>query len=277
MIKKGVKGLPLVRQCALLEVARSSVYHRPKQAGRPPQEQALMRRIDELYTERPFYGSRQMAAALRREGLSAGRKRVRRLMALMGLRAQCPKPNLSKPAPGHKIYPYLLRDWEPNAPNQVWCTDITYLRMEGGFAYLTAIMDWHSRKVLAWELSNSLDTGFCLQALNTALETHGVPKIMNTDQGSQYTCEDWIEALDEHKIKISMDGKGWALDNVFVERLWRSVKYEEVYRREYQSLSEMRKCLQAYFHFYNHERPHSALGGQSPAQIHPALQEALAA
>ena len=270
MIKHGVKGLPLARQCALLEVARSSVYRKPKEGGQ--RQDPLMRRMDELYTRHPFYGSRQMTAALRREGMVVNRKRVRRLMALMGLRAQCPGPNLSKPAPGHKTYPYLLRNYQTSRPNEVWCTDITYLRMEKGFLYLTAIMDWHSRKVLAWELSNSLDPSFCLRALESAIQTHGKPTIMNTDQGSQYTSDDWVKALNAHKIKISMDGKGRALDNIFVERLWRSVKYEEVYLREYQNALEMRHHLETYFHFYNHTRPHSSLGGQSPAQVHPALK-----
>ena len=195
-------------------------------------------------------------------------------MRLMGLIALAPKPNLSKPAPGHKIYPYLLRHLNICRSNQVWCMDITYVPIEGGFVYLCAVLDWHSRKVIAWSLSNSLDSAFCstfcLQALREAIEQHGVPEIMNTDQGCQFTGEAFIELLKQHGIRISMDGRGRALDNVFIERLWRTVKYEEIYPREYDSLRHLRTCLIDYFEFYNHHRPHSSLGELNAAAFHAA-------
>jgi putative transposase len=268
MIELGHPKIAVTRQCVLLGIARSSAYYAP--VGESAENLAMMRVLDELYTLHPFYGVRQMTRRLRQLGQRVNPKRVRRLMRLMGLEALAPKPNLSKPAPGHKIYPYLLRGLEINRSNQVWCMDITYVPIEGGFVYLCAVLDWHSRKVLAWRLSNSLDTAFCLEALRSAIQTHGVPEIMNTDQGSQFTSEAFTDELKDHGIGISMDGRGRALDNVFIERLWRTVKYEEIYRREYDSLSDLRACLTHYFDFYNHRRPHSALGELSPAAFHAA-------
>lgn len=275
MIEPKYRKMPLARQCRLLGLARSTAYHRPRTG--PDKDAKLRNRIDELYTRWPFFGTRQMRDFLRRDGWSVGRKRVRRLMKLMGLEAQCPKPNLSRPAKGHKIYPYLMRGLRIDRPNKAWCADITYIRMQEGFMYLVAVMDWHSRKVLSWALSNTLDTGFCLRALEAAIQSHGVPEVCNTDQGSQFTSSEWTGALKRHGIRISMDGRGRALDNAFVERLWRSLKYEEVYRREYQGVADLRHHLEVYFEFYNHERPHSSLGRQTPAEVHAIQPEKEAA
>lgn len=258
--------LSITRQCQLLELARSSAYYRSE--PHDEKELKLMDRIDELYTDFPFFGSRQMTRALRREGLLVNRKRAQRLMCRMGLQAQCPKPTLSRPSPGHKVYPYLMRGRVIDRSGQAWCADITYIPLAGGFAYLVAVMDWHSRKVLAWELSNSLDTAFCTLALKRALDAEGPPEIFNTDQGCQFTSEEWTSVLNAHGVKISMDGRGRALDNVFVERLWRSLKYEEVYRREYASLSDARHHIGAYFKLYNNRRPHSSLDGRTPSEAH---------
>lgn len=274
MIDRSNRSPSVVRQCRLLGLPRSSAYYVPSGAGKKGLE--LMRRIDKLYMTCPFYGSRQMTRALRRDGLRVNRKKVRRLMRMMGLEAQCPKPNLSKPAPGHTVYPYLMKSLKVDRPNQAWCADITYIRLEEGFVYLVAIMDWFSRKVLAWELSNSLDTAFCTEALQRAFRTHGTPEVFNTDQGCQFTSQEWTELLKERGIRISMDGRGRALDNVFVERLWRSVKYEEVYRREYRDMSEARHHLAVYFDFYNRRRPHSMLEDRTPAEAH-VLPEPMAA
>jgi putative transposase len=268
MIELGHPKIPVKRQCELLGVPRSSAYYAP--VGESSENLALMRLIDELYTLHPFYGVRQITRRLRQLGHRVNFKRVRRLMRLMGLVAQVPKPNLSKPAPGHRIYPYLLRNLELVRANQVWAMDITYVPIEGGFVYLCAVLDWHSRKVLAWRLSNSMDASFCREALHEALATHGTPEIMNTDQGSQFTSDAFLEILTDNGIRISMDGRGRALDNVFIERLWRTVKYEEIYRREYDSLPHLRICLKTYFEFYNHHRPHSSLSGQPPAPFHAA-------
>lgn len=275
MIDRSNRRLSVARQCRLLGLARSSAYYVPSGPGKRDLE--LMRRIDELYTTCPFYGSRQMTRALRRDGLTINRKRVRRLMRMMGLEAQCPKPNLSKPAPGHTVYAYLMKSLKVDRPNQAWCSDITYIRLEEGFVYLVAIMDWFSRKVLAWELSNSLDTAFCTEALQRAFRAHGTPEVFNTDQGCQFTSQEWTGLLKDRGIRISMDGRGRALDNVFVERLWRSVKYEEVYRREYRNMSDARRHLAVYFDFYNHRRPHSMLEDRTPAEAHAAPEPMAAA
>jgi putative transposase len=274
MIERDHPKVSVRRQCDLLELPRSTAYYRP--AGESPENLELMRQIDEIYTKCPFYGTRQMTRALKRAGAAVNRKRISRLMKLMGLEAQCPKPNLSKPAPGHKVYPYLMKNRVVDGPGQAWCVDITYIRLEGGFVYLVAILDWHSRMVLGWALSNSMDVAFCLQALEQAVSKYGPPGLMNTDQGSQFTSEPWIGKLEGLGIEISMDGKGRALDNVFVERLWRTVKYEEVYRREYVDVADARHHLAAYFEFYNHNRPHSALAGRTPAEAH-GLANTLAA
>jgi putative transposase len=260
--------LPVRRQCQLLGLARSTAYHRPK--GESADNLALLRVLDELYTAYPFFGVWQMTLWLRREGWRLNPKRVRRLMRRLGLRALRPKRRLSQPGAGQPIYPYLLRDLAVTRPNQVWCTDITYLRLRDGFAYLVAVMDWHSRRVLAWDLSNSLDAVFCVRALRAALAGHGTPEIFNTDQGSQFTSAAFVGELQARGIRVSMDGRGRALDNVFIERLWRSVKYEEVYLREYVSLVDAQASLRCYFDFYNHRRPHQGLGGQTPEEAyHP--------
>jgi putative transposase len=222
--------------------------------------------MDRQYLKTPFYGSRRMTVWLRTQGHQVNRKRVRRLMQVMGLEAIYRRPNTSKPAPGHKVYPYLLRGLEINRVNQVWATDITYIPMAQGFLYLVAIMDWHSRYVLAWRLSNTLDVDFCLEALEEAL-SKGQPEIFNTDQGSQFTSEAFTGRLLAQGIQVSMDGKGRCMDNVFVERLWRSIKYEEVYLKAYQNGTEARRGIGAYLAFYNQERPHQALGYRTPGQV----------
>lgn len=260
------KELSMRRQCALLGVARSGVY-RPKKAAND-NDLALMRRIDEMFTAWPFFGSRRMTAMLRAEGETINRKRVQRLMRKMGIAALGPKPNTSKPAPECKIYPYLLRDLKIERANHVWAADITYLPIGGGFLYLVAIIDWASRAVLSWRISNTMDVSFCLAALEDALARHGRPEIFNTDQGSQFTGAAFTGMLADHGIAISMDGRGAWRDNVFVERLWRSVKYEEVYLRAYESVGEARSSIGRYLDFYNARRPHSSLDGRTPDQAY---------
>src|SRR5437867_9078607 len=223
----------------------------------------LLRRLDELYLDCPFFGSRRMAVTL-----EVNRKRIQRLMRILGIEALYPKPNLSRPAPGHEIYPYLLRGVSIERPNQVWSTDITYIPMHGGFLYLVAVMDWFSRFVLSWELSNTMETGFCLAALEAAFR-FGQPEIWNSDQGSQFTSADFLAPLKQRGILISMDGRGRALDNVFIERLWRSLKYELIYPGDFVSGLDLFPALENYFHFYNHQRPHQALGYQTPADLFP--------
>lgn len=254
------------RQCELLGLNRASYYYQP--ATVTPLNLRLMRLIDEQYTRTPFYGWRRMTAYLRRvEGSAINGKRVRRLMRLMGLVAIYPQPQTSRRATDHKIYPYRLRHLPIVRPNQVWSTDITYIRLVNGFMYLTAVIDWYSRYVLAWHLSNTLDTQFCLVALEQAL-TQGLPEIFNTDQGAQFTANAFTSRLEQAGITISMDGRGRALDNVFVERLWRSVKYEHVYLHDYHTVSDLRAGLKAYFHFYNQQRYHQALNYRTPAEVH---------
>ena len=226
-----------------------------------------MRLLDEQYTRTPFYGSRRMKIALQEQGWEVNRKRIQRLMQQMGLEAIYPKPRLSDPAPGHRIYPYLLRGLKIERPDQVWSTDITYVRLRGGFIYLAAILDWYSRYVLAWEVSVTLDTSFCLSALDWALRK-SKPEIFNSDQGAQFTSEDFTGRLRDHGIQISMDGRGRALDNVFVERLWRTVKYEEIYLKDYDGVPDVMGNLSRYFHFYNHERPHQSLSNKTPAAVY---------
>lgn len=258
--------LPLTRQVGLLRLSRSSAYYLPRPA--PPARLAIMRRIDELHLEHPFAGSRMLRDLLRREGLTIGRLAVATLMRRMSIEALYRRPNTSKPAPGHKIYPYLLRNLVVDRPNQVWAMDITYIPMARGFVYLAAVVDWFSRRVLAWKLSITLETEFCIAAVNEALAVHGKPAIFNTDQGSQFTSVAFTGLLQEQKIKISMDGRGAWRDNVFVERLWRSVKYEEVYLRAYDSVSDARASLGRYLDFYNSRRPHSSLGARTPEQAY---------
>ena len=264
MVDRGHPGLSVVKQCRLLRLSRSSVYYRP--APTRPADLELMSGMDRQYLKTPYYGSRRMTAWLRTQGHLVNRKRVQRLMRAMGLEAIYRKPNTSKPAPEHRIYPYLLKGVTVDRVNQVWAADITYLRMSRGFLYLVAIMDWHSRYVLAWKLSNTLEMDFCIDALKEAL-SKGQPEIFNTDQGSQFTSEAFSGLLLERGIKVSMDGKGRYLDNIFVERLWRSVKYEEVYLKAYRNGSEARRGIDAYLELYNRERPHQSLDYQTPAQV----------
>ena len=264
MIDREHPNLSLVRQSALLGLSRSSLYYHPKGVGE--EDLKLMALIDEQYLKTPFYGSRRMAAWLRSQGYAVDRKRVKRLMRLMGIMAIYQPPNTSKPCRGHKVYPYLLRGVVVDRVNQVWCADITYIPMAHGFMYLVAIMDWYSRYVLAWRLSNTLDVYFCLDALEEAL-SKGTPEIFNTDQGSQFTSEAFTGMLLQRGIQVSMDGKGRCMDNVFVERLWRSVKYEEVYLKAYQNVHEARMGIGAYMRFYNEERPHQALGYRTPREV----------
>jgi len=257
------------RQCELLGVNRSSLCYAP--VGPDADELRLMRQMDELHLNHPFYGSRKLSYALRTAGTVVNRKRVQRLMGLMGLESTAPKPNTSKPAPEHAVYPYLLRGKKISKVNQVWAADITYIPMARGFVYLVAIIDWFSRRVLAWRLSNTLDTDFCVEALQEALSRFGSPEIFNTDQGSQFTSNDFTAVLLERGIKISMDGKGRYLDNIFVERLWRSLKYEEVYLNAYDTVRDARAGIASYFEFFNDERPHCALGYQTPAGFYDGL------
>jgi putative transposase len=259
-------GVSMRRQCELLGVCRSSLYYEPVEPD--AEELALMRRLDQLHLEHPSFGSRMMGRTLTAEGVQVNRKRVQRLMRLMGLESLAPKPKTSKPAPEHPVYPYLLRNLKVSRVNQVWASDITYIPMARGFAFLVAIIDLFSRLVLAWRLSNTLDTAFCVEALHDALGRYGRPEIFNTDQGSQFTAEEFTEVLLESGIKISMDGRGRCLDNVFVERLWRSLKYEEVYLYAYETMSAARAGIGWYFDFFNNDRPHSALGYQTPASFY---------
>ena len=265
MIEMGYPQLSVRRQCELLGVSRAGLYYRP--AGESAENLRFMRLTDETYTLRPFYGVRKMTAHLRRAGEAVNPKRVRRLMRLMGLEAIYPKKRLSIAGEGHKRYPYLLRDLVIDKPDQVWCADITYLRLRRGFLYLAAVMDWHSRYVLSWELSGSLEADFCLEALEEALHK-GPPEIFNTDQGVQFTCEAFTGALEAQGVRISMDGRGRCYDNIFVERLWRTVKYEEVFLRDYADPVEARQGLKAYFRFYNEQRPHQGLDYRTPAEVY---------
>ena len=259
-------GLALTRQAQLLKLGRSSVYYTPcpVSAG----DLVIMRRIDALHLEYPFAGSRMLRDLLRGEGFEIGRQAVRTMMKRMGVEAIYRRPNTSKPAPGHRIYPYLLRQLAVDRPNQVWAMDITYIPMARGFVYLAAVVDWYTRRVLSWRLSITMDTAFCLEAVEEAIARYGKPDIFNTDQGSQFTSADFTGLLAQHKIAISMDGKGAWRDNVFVERLWRSVKYEEVYLKAYDTVSMARTSLGSYLTFYNGTRPHSAHGGRTPDEAY---------
>jgi putative transposase len=265
MIERPGEALSVRRQCALLNLARSGVY-RPKPIT-TADDLALMRRIDELHLELPFYGSRRMMFELNKEGREVNRKRVQRLMRVMGIEALVPRPGTSKAAPGHKIYPYLLRGVAISEPNQVWAADITYIPMARGFLYLVAIMDWASRAVLAWRLSNTIDAGFCVEALEEALLRHGKPKIFNTDQGAQFTSAAFTGKLEAASIAISMDGRGRFMDNIFIERLWRSIKYEEVHLKAYADGREARAGVSWWVTFYNFRRPHQAMDNQMPMAV----------
>jgi putative transposase len=268
LVDRGDAVLSAVAQCGLLKVARSTLYYRPAPVS--ADDLAVMRRMDELHLAWPFYGSRRMAAVLRRDGCSANRKRVKRLMRVMGLEAIYQKPNTSRSHPGHKVYPYLLRGLVIDRPNQVWCADITYIPMAKGFVYLVVIMDWFSRRVLAWRMSITMDTAFCVEALQEALDRHGQPEIFNTDQGVQFTSAAFLGELETRGVRISMDGKGRYLDNIFIERLWRSLKYEEVYIKAYGSVAAARLGLGLWLMFYNDERPHQALDYRTPCEVFAA-------
>jgi putative transposase len=263
-------ALPIVRQCELLELSRSSVYYEPRPVSAA--DLALLRRLDELHLAHPFLGARKLATMLKRQGLAVGRRHVRTLLRRMGLEAIYRKRRTSLPGQGHTLYPYLLSGVAIERPNQVWAADITYLPMARGFLYLVAILDLASRKVLAWRLSNTLATDFCVEALQEALNRFGSPEIFNTDQGAQFTAPAFSAVLQAQGVRISMDGKGRWIDNVFVERLWRSVKYEEVYLHAYDSPREANAALERYFRFYNGRRPHQALDDRTPDEAYFAMK-----
>lgn len=258
--------LPVTRQCRLLDLNRSTAYYQPRAISEDDLE--LMRLIDEIHLERPFLGTRRVRDELHDRGQLVNRKRVRRLMRQMGLRALYPRPRTSAPGAGHVIYPYRLKGLTIDRPNQVWAADISYIPMARGFMYLVAIMDWHTRKVLSWRLSNTMDTAFCVDALEEALNRFGTPEIFNTDQGAQFTSEAFTGVLKAHEITISMDGKGRWMDNVFVERLWRTVKYEDVYLRAYETPKALQQGLEKYFRYYNSRRRHTALDRQTPDAVY---------
>jgi putative transposase len=263
-------ALPVTRQCELLVLPRSSVYYTPRPV--PAADLALMRQLDELHLEYPFAGSRMLRDLLRLRGVVVGRKRVATLMRRMGIEALYRRPRTTHPHPGHQVFPYLLRDREILQPNQVWAMDITYLPMRHGFLYLVVVLDWATRRVLAWRLSNTLTTDCCLDALEAAIREYGCPGILNTDQGSQFTSTAFVAMVQQHRIQFSMDGKGAWRDNLFVERLWKTVKYEEVYLHAYDSVTEAQQHLAAYFTFYNAGRPHSALDGRTPDMVYFGAQ-----
>ena len=267
--------LSINRQARVLGISRSSVYYQPRPIS--DADLKLMHRIDKLHMELPFAGSRMLRDLLAQEGFKVGRLHVATLMKRMGITALYRKPNTSKPAPGHKIYPYLLRNLPVVRPNQVWAMDITYIPMARGFIYLAAVMDWFTRRILAWRVSITLEADFCIEAVQEALARHGTPEIFNTDQGSQFTSMEFIKVLADREIKISMDGKGAWRDNVFVERLWRTIKYEEVYLRAYSNVPEARASLGRYIGFYNTRRPHSSLDGKTPDQAYFNLLPPVAA
>jgi putative transposase len=264
MVDRQHPSLSVVCQCRLLDISRSGVYYQP--AGISEEDLALMKLIDRQYLTTPFYGARRMSVWLKNQGHQVNRKRARRLMQIIGLKAIYRRPRTSAPAPGHRIYPYLLNGMEITRPNQVWAADITYIPMARGYLYLVAIMDWYSRYVLSWRLSNTLDAGFCVEALEEALQK-GRPDIFNTDQGAQFTSEAFIGLLEQQGVRISMDGKGRYSDNLFIERLWRTVKYEEVYLKAYQDGRDARAGIANYFRFYDTERPHQALRYRTPGEV----------
>ena len=277
MTERDHPSLSLSAQCRLLALSRSTLYYQP--SGHSAETLALMRRIDELYLDYPFYGSRQMARHLAREGVTVGRHRVRRLMRLLGLEAIYRKPRTTVANPEHRVYPYLLRGLAIERANHVWCADITYIPVQGGFLYLVAVMDWATRRVLAWRLSNTMDTEFCLEALTEALERYGTPEIFNTDQGSQFTSIAFTAALEDAGIRCSMDGRGRCLDNAFIERLWRSLKYEAVYLRELADGFAAQRLIDDWMEYYNEIRPHSALAGRTPGEAYrdgPELEKEVA-
>ena len=268
MIEPEHPRLSVVRQCELVSISRSSFYYQP--AGETAENLALMRLIDAQFLEAPWYGSRQMARHLRRDGHEVGRKRVRRLMAKMGLAPIYQRPRTTVPNPEHRIWPYLLRDVVIDRPNQVWCTDLTYIPMRRGFLYLVAVMDWATRKVLSWRVSNTMDAEFCVDALQAALARFGHPEIFNSDQGSQFTSPRFTGVLQQAGVRISMDGRGRWMDNVFIERVWRSLKYECIYLHAFETGSELRAGLSRWISYYNARRPHSTLAGRTPDEAYEA-------
>lgn len=270
MIDPANSNLSIVHQCRLLKVGRSGWYYKPREES--SFNLILMRVIDEQFLATPYYGSRQMTRQLRRSGYLVSRKRIRRLMKLMGLQAIYQAPKTSLPHPQHKVYPYLLKELNINRPNQVWCSDITYIPIKRGFLYLVAIMDWYSRQVLSWRISNTLDTEFCIQALKEAISLYGIPDIFNTDQGSQYTSLSFTSILKDHGIAISMDGKGHWMDNVFIERLWRSLKYECVYLNNFENGRQAKVLIENWINHYNRYRPHSTFDGQTPHEVYVKMQ-----
>jgi putative transposase len=271
MIESQNSNISIVQQCKLLKISRTSIYYTPK--GEKPENLKFMKLMDEQYMKTPCYGSRSMVTFLDRLGYDNNRKRIQRLMRLMGLEAIYPKPKTSKPYPAHKIYPYLLRNLRIDHPNQVWATDITYLPLEKGFMYLVAIMDWHSRKLLSWKVSNTMESNFCVEALKDAIHNYGCPEIFNTDQGSQFTSDKFTDVLKSNDIQISMDGRGRFQDNIFIERLWWTLKYHYFYLRTFDNGSMLRKGLRKWFQYYNQERFHQSLEGWTPDEIYFMKQE----
>jgi putative transposase len=271
MIEFQSPDISIVRQCKLLKISRTSAYSKPK--GEKPENLKLMRLMDEQYLKTPTHESRSMVTLLKKLGCEKNRKRIQRLMRLMGLEAICPKRKTSKPNPAHKIYPYLLRRLRIDHPNQVWATDISYLPMEKGFMYLVAVMDWYSRKVLSWRVSNTMDSDFCVSALKEAIHNYGCPEIFNTDQGSQFASESFTRVLKDKDIKISMDGRGRFQDNIFIERLWWTLKYHYFYLRTSENGSELRKGLDSWFQYYNQDRFHQSLENWTPDEIYHKKQE----
>jgi len=276
MIERDHSQLSIRRQCELLAVNRNRLE--PRRAKLREQDEELMRQIDMIHTHHPFLGTRKIVLELRDLGWSISRRRCRRLMRIMGIEAMVPKPSLSKPAPGNKIYPYLLRELEVNQPDQVWCTDITYIPMIKGHTYLIAIMDWHTRAVLSWDVSNTMDTAFCLRALHRAVKVAGrAPEILNTDQGSQFTSKEWTSAVEAYGAKVSMDGKGRWVDNVFIERLWRSLKYEKLRLWSYRNIPELCEHVDTWMSYYNHSRKHQTLDYATPWSLYRPEKEMKAA
>jgi putative transposase len=270
LIEPDHESLSIRHQCELLDLPRSTLYYRP--ASETPENLSLMRLLDKQYLKTPYYGSRKMAVALSAHGKAVNRKRVQRLMRIMGIEGLAPRRSTSRPAPGHRVFPYLLRNVEVTHADHVWSTDITYIPLSSGFVYLTAIMDWYSRYVLTWRLSNQLESSFCVEALEAALKKRK-PEIFNTDQGAQFTSLEFTSRLLDRAVAVSMDGRGRALDNVFIERLWRSLKYEEIYLKDYGTVDELYEGLTRYFDMYNHERFHQALDYRTPYQVYHGGRE----
>ena len=267
LAKKTDKELSMMEKCKLLELNRSSLYYKAKPVF-SDEDISIMHKIDGIFTTKPFFGHRSIRKVLRKKGIRIGKDRVLKYMHILGLKTVYPKKITTIPNQYHEKHPYLLADLEINRPNQVWATDITYIRMHKGFCYLVAIIDWYSRRILSWRLSNSMDTSFCIEALHEAIEKFGTPEIFNTDQGSQFTSSKFISILQSSKIKISMDGKGRAIDNIIIERFWRTIKYENIYLNEYRSMSELKSGVEEYVNFYNFERSHSSLGDKTPFEVH---------